>query len=116
MAPVLEQRTTSPRTPGSLVEQVSRIGTETGKQRKVVRTHHCVDGVDLQQAEAFDQPVDVQRFDSRRLAPVKSLGSQCQTSSLFKGKGQCRGHVYLHVCSQPTSPESGLCSDRLIIY
>ena len=116
MAPVFEQRAPTPRTPGSLVEQVRGVGTETGKQRQVVRAHHGIDGIDLQQAQPFDQPVEMTGIDGRRLAPVEPLGSQRQTSRLFEGKGHCRGHLFLHVCSQPTSPERGLCSDSLIIY
>ncbi|MCY1431433.1 hypothetical protein D9M71_474010 [compost metagenome] len=117
MPPILEQRTTPALTPGSLVEQIGGVVTEAGKQRKVVRTHQCIDRIDLQNAQPFDQAIERNSLDRRwRRPPVEPLGGQRQTPSLFEGKGQRCGHGCLLVCSQPTSPVRGLCSVAFIIY
>src|SRR5689334_23320945 len=99
MAPILKECSTPALAPGSLVEQVRGIMAEAGKQRKVVRTHHCIDRIDLQNAQPFDQTVERYSLDRRwRLPPVEPLGGQRQTPSLFEGKGQCCGHGHLLVC------------------
>jgi hypothetical protein len=51
-----------------------------------VRTHQCIDRIDLQNTQPLDQTIELNRFDRRwRLAPVEPLGGQRQTPSLFDG-------------------------------
>ncbi len=43
MAPIFEQRATSPLAPGGLIEQIAIVVTEAGEQREVMRAHQRID-------------------------------------------------------------------------
>lgn len=92
MAPVFEQLAVTANTPGRLVEQRHRIGTETGEQRQVVRTHQRIHRVDLQQTEAREHLAQVAPLHAAARPPtVEALRRQGQAAGFGEGKRKTHG-------------------------
>lgn len=83
-APVLEQTPAPHAAPGQLIEVFGLVMAKAGKRWQIVRTHQCVDRVDLQHAKSFDLCLQLLVGDRTARRTPKALGYQGQTARFSK--------------------------------
>ena len=79
---VLHVRCTGPQRDG--IQQCLVVRAEPGEHRQVVAALEHVHGVDLQQAEAVDQPVQLTGAHDRRAWATEALRRECDATCEFR--------------------------------
>jgi hypothetical protein len=93
--PIFEQLSIRRRANPRRVEHFRRIGTETRKERHVVRSNQHVDRIDLQQTDSRDDASQVPAIQARPWPRLREPLRRQRNSSRF-----VRRHRSSHVCSQ----------------